>query len=111
MKDLSALRRRRHVENHLPGNERHRHVRADHELRIGHHRFGIEILAITLDEFSAKIRTGGPIDDAADIDLPIWAGVLPLRLEVDEPEPASGLPDGIDVPGYLSRYGRTGPTA
>jgi hypothetical protein len=69
------------------------------------------ILAISLDEASAKIRTGGPIDDAADVDLPIWAGVLPLRLGVDEPEPAADLPDGTDIPGYLSGYGRTRPTA
>ena len=68
------------------------------------------ILAIVLDEASAKIRSGGPIDDTADVDLPIWAGVLPLRLEVDEPEPATDLPEGVRVPHYLSGYTRSRPT-
>lgn len=36
------------------------------------------ILGIALDEAAAKVRTGGPIDDESDLDLPIWAGVLPM---------------------------------
>ena len=38
------------------------------------------VLALPLDEASAKIRTGGPVDDEEDYALPIWAGVVPLRL-------------------------------
>lgn len=43
------------------------------------------VLALPLDEASAKIRTGGPVDDEEDYALPIWAGVVPLRLTAGEP--------------------------
>jgi len=39
------------------------------------------LLALPIAEASAKVRTGGPIDDEADLALPVWAGVIPLRLE------------------------------
>jgi nitroimidazol reductase NimA-like FMN-containing flavoprotein (pyridoxamine 5'-phosphate oxidase superfamily) len=68
------------------------------------------IFAVTLDEASAKVRTGGPIDPKADLDLPIWAGVIPLHLEAGEPEPAADLRDGVDVPGYARNYRRGDPT-
>ncbi|MGZ5442564.1 MAG: pyridoxamine 5'-phosphate oxidase family protein [Thermoanaerobaculia bacterium] len=42
------------------------------------------VLALPLDEASAKIRTGGPVDDEEDYALPIWAGVVPLRLTAGE---------------------------
>jgi nitroimidazol reductase NimA-like FMN-containing flavoprotein (pyridoxamine 5'-phosphate oxidase superfamily) len=55
------------------------------------------VLALRLDECSAKARSGGPIDDAEDLDLPVWAGVLPVGLAIGTalaetprlPEPAS----------------------
>ena len=43
------------------------------------------VLAITIDTASAKIRTGPPVDDEADYDLPIWAGILPAQLKFDSP--------------------------
>lgn len=43
------------------------------------------ILSFTITDASAKIRTGGPVDDAEDYSLPIWAGVLPLRPEYHAP--------------------------
>jgi nitroimidazol reductase NimA-like FMN-containing flavoprotein (pyridoxamine 5'-phosphate oxidase superfamily) len=46
------------------------------------------LLALPLDEASAKVRTGPPKDDDADMELPIWAGVLPLHTRRGEPEPA-----------------------
>ena len=46
------------------------------------------VLAIPLDEVSAKVRRGGPIDDDADLTWPVWAGVIPLRLVADPPVPA-----------------------
>src|SRR5712691_10037111 len=49
------------------------------------------ILAVALGEVSAKVRTGGPVDAAADLELPVWAGVIPLHLEAGEPEPAADL--------------------
>ena len=43
------------------------------------------VLRLSLDEASAKVRDGGPIDDEEDLDLPYWAGVIPVRSVRDEP--------------------------
>ncbi len=43
------------------------------------------VMAMELVEVSAKLRTGPPVDDAADYDLPVWAGVVPLKVESGEP--------------------------
>lgn len=43
------------------------------------------VMAMELAEVSAKIRTGGPVDDAEDYALPVWAGVVPLTTESGEP--------------------------
>ena len=43
------------------------------------------VLSLPLVEVSAKVRTGPPIDDEEDYELPIWAGVIPLRLVADLP--------------------------
>ena len=45
------------------------------------------LLAVPLEEASAKVRTGPPKDDDDDMELPIWAGVLPLHTRPGEPEP------------------------
>ena len=49
-----------------------------------------------LQEASAKVRTGPPVDDEADYDLDVWAGVLPLRTVVGEPEDDPRLTPGIE---------------
>lgn len=67
------------------------------------------ILAIDLDEASAKVRTGPPKDDEDDVALPIWAGVLPLRTVPGEPEPAPDLPEGLEPPSYVTDYRREPP--
>lgn len=64
------------------------------------------ILAIEIDEASAKVRTGPPKDEEEDLALPIWAGVLPFRTIPGEPEPDPHLPSGIPVPGYVRDYHR-----
>ena len=64
------------------------------------------ILAVPIEEASAKIRNGPAVDDAADLDLPVWAGVLPLGLATGVPEPDAALPADTDVPDYLSDYRR-----
>jgi uncharacterized protein len=64
------------------------------------------ILAIPLDEASAKVRTGPPKDEEEDLALPVWAGVLPLRTVPGEPEPDPLLPSGIATPGYVNDYRR-----
>jgi nitroimidazol reductase NimA-like FMN-containing flavoprotein (pyridoxamine 5'-phosphate oxidase superfamily) len=64
------------------------------------------ILAITLTEISAKIRTGPPKDDERDLGLSTWAGVLPLAQVPGDPVPAPDLAEGTDVPDYVRRYAR-----
>jgi nitroimidazol reductase NimA-like FMN-containing flavoprotein (pyridoxamine 5'-phosphate oxidase superfamily) len=64
------------------------------------------ILAIPLDEASAKVRAGPPLDDDEDVELPIWAGVLPLRTVPGAPEDAPDLGPGIDAPENVAAYRR-----
>jgi hypothetical protein len=64
------------------------------------------VLSVQLDEASAKIRTGPPLDDEEDYSLPVWAGVIPLSLVAGEPEADPQLSAGIQVPEYAQRYKR-----
>lgn len=64
------------------------------------------VLAVDLIEVSAKVRAGGPVDDADDMDLTHWAGVLPLALSAGDPVPADDLKPGLPVPAYLHPYHR-----
>jgi hypothetical protein len=66
------------------------------------------ILAVPLDEASAKVRTGDPKDPEEDLGAPVWAGVLPLRIVPGEPEPSADLRPGIEPPAYVTRYRRPG---
>jgi uncharacterized protein len=43
------------------------------------------VLCLPLEEVSAKIRTGPPVDDDEDYALPIWAGIVPVRTAPGEP--------------------------
>jgi len=61
------------------------------------------VVAIPIREASAKIRTGPPKDDEEDYSLPIWAGVLPLRLTATVPVPDPRLQPGIALPKHLIR--------
>jgi uncharacterized protein len=65
---------------------------------------GTTVLALPLEEASAKIRTGPPKDDEADYALPVWAGVLPLRVVAEEPIPDPRLTPGIPVPAYVRAH-------
>ena len=60
-----------------------------------------KLLSLPIEEASAKIRSGGPIDDEEDYSLPIWSGVVPVRLQVLEPEPDPRNVKGIDTPDYV----------
>ena len=64
------------------------------------------VLAIPLQEVSAKVRTGPAIDDEEDYALSVWAGVLPLDLAPQTPLPDERLPQGIAVPEYVRSYRR-----
>ncbi len=59
------------------------------------------ILGMEILEGSAKIRTGGPVDDEEDMDAKVWAGVVPICLSVGEPEPDTGLSTDIPLPDHL----------
>jgi uncharacterized protein len=59
------------------------------------------VLEFSIEEASAKIRQGPPLDDEEDYSLPIWAGILPLMIEAKAPIPDSRLADKIEVPRYL----------
>ena len=87
----------RHV---LPGREDEARMPDDGEFKQ------TILFAIPIEEASAKVRTGPPKDDDEDVQLPIWAGVLPLSVQPGMPEPSPDLPDGIDVPAYVTRAER-----
>jgi nitroimidazol reductase NimA-like FMN-containing flavoprotein (pyridoxamine 5'-phosphate oxidase superfamily) len=64
------------------------------------------VLRVPIEEFSAKVRTGPPIDDQEDYSFPTWAGVVPLEIKAGEPINDSKLPSGRQVPEYARSYSR-----
>ncbi len=60
------------------------------------------VLSLPLDEASAKVRTGPPVDDDEDLEREVWAGVVPVTLEPGEPVPDPLLPPQIGSPAYLT---------
>jgi uncharacterized protein len=64
------------------------------------------VLALAIDEASAKVRSGPPGDFEHDLDLPIWAGVIPLQLTAEAPQTAERVPASVAVPGYAGDYRR-----
>jgi len=64
------------------------------------------VLKLPLVEVSAKVRTGPPIDDDEDYELPVWAGVVPLKLTAGAPITDDRLPAGIEPPEYARGYAR-----
>lgn len=65
---------------------------------------GTQVLALTLDEASAKVRTGPPVDDDEDMCRDVWAGELPLALRVGEPRPDPQLAAEIPAPPHVTRW-------
>ncbi|MFN8149701.1 MAG: pyridoxamine 5'-phosphate oxidase family protein [Solirubrobacterales bacterium] len=64
------------------------------------------VLRMEIDEASAKVRTGGPVDEPEDYELPHWAGTVPLREVAGEPIPDERMLSAIDEPGYVAAYRR-----
>jgi uncharacterized protein len=62
------------------------------------------VLSMPISEASAKIRTGGPVDDDEDYALPIWAGVVPLALTPSAPVADERV--GVEAPEYVTNYVR-----
>jgi nitroimidazol reductase NimA-like FMN-containing flavoprotein (pyridoxamine 5'-phosphate oxidase superfamily) len=67
---------------------------------------GTSVLVLPIEEASAKVRTGPPVDDEEDLEWPAWAGVVPLALQVGVPLPDSHVPAGM-APLDPSRVART----
>jgi uncharacterized protein len=58
------------------------------------------VIKLPIEEFSAKVRTGPPIDDEDDYSLPTWAGVMPLEMIARDAVPDPKLDPGREVPEY-----------
>ena len=82
------------VEHLVPGRSAGSRPANEKELR------GTAVTAIDIEEASAKQRTGPPVDDEADLDLPYWTGVIPLRIESGELEPVDSTP----VPDHVRNW-------
>jgi nitroimidazol reductase NimA-like FMN-containing flavoprotein (pyridoxamine 5'-phosphate oxidase superfamily) len=86
------------VEHVAPGRAASLRPPSEKELRA------TRVVALRLDEASAKVRTGPPKDDEADYALPVWAGELPLRLEpfapVADPHAGAAIPPPPHVTGW-----------
>jgi uncharacterized protein len=63
---------------------------------------GTAVLRIPIEEVSAKVRNGPPLDDEEDYALPVWAGEVGLRLVAGEPQPDARLAAGVQRPAYLT---------
>ncbi len=64
------------------------------------------VLRLPIEEFSAKVRQGPPVDDEEDYSFPTWAGVIPLDVVAGSPLSDSRLLEGISVPEYAKKYSR-----
>jgi hypothetical protein len=87
-------------EHILPGRWNDARQPNEHELKA------TSVLRVAIEEFSAKVRTGPPIDDAEDLAFPTWAGVLPLEMKAGEAIRDPKLEPERDVPEYLRNYVR-----
>jgi nitroimidazol reductase NimA-like FMN-containing flavoprotein (pyridoxamine 5'-phosphate oxidase superfamily) len=59
------------------------------------------VLALPIEEGSAKVRTGPPVDDEEDYALDTWAGVVPLRLAAMTPEPDPRMAENVEIPDHI----------
>jgi uncharacterized protein len=64
------------------------------------------VLRVPIEEFSAKVRSGPPIDDEEDYSFPTWAGVVPLEMKAGEPIDDPNLDPSRAVPLYAREYRR-----
>jgi hypothetical protein len=62
------------------------------------------VLEFSIDEASAKVRSGPPLDNEKDYGSPVWAGVLPLEMRSGTSIPDDNLVEGVTVPDYVLRY-------
>ncbi len=88
------------VEHIVPGRTGDARASSEKEVR------GTLVLALPLDELSVKVRSGGPNDEDEDMDLPHWAGVIPLTTVPGAPITAEDLRNDADPPPYATSYRR-----
>jgi uncharacterized protein len=88
------------VEHFVPGRSAEARPGSSRELAA------TAVLAVPLEEVSAKVRTGDPKDEDEDYGLPVWAGILPLVLTPGEPVPDSRLNPAIPLPSYVKDWKR-----
>lgn len=60
------------------------------------------VVAVKMESASAKVRTGGPVDDAEDMDLPVWAGVLPIHTQYGIPQADGEWNGALEMPAYIT---------
>jgi nitroimidazol reductase NimA-like FMN-containing flavoprotein (pyridoxamine 5'-phosphate oxidase superfamily) len=87
------------VEKLIPGRSADARPPAPVELRQ------TAVLEVRLENVSAKVRTGDPLDEPQDAASDCWAGVRPIVTGWGEPRPAAGLRGGIELPPYLAAGG------
>jgi len=99
---LEALRTL--AEHILPGRWNDARQPNDRELKA------TSVLRLPIEEFSAKVRTGPPIDDEEDYSFPTWAGVIPLEMKAGEPiadrKSDPRLDPACEIPLYAKLYSR-----
>jgi nitroimidazol reductase NimA-like FMN-containing flavoprotein (pyridoxamine 5'-phosphate oxidase superfamily) len=86
------------MDQHFPGRWDQLRPITDQELKA------TRILSLSLSEASAKVSAGPPIDPPEDQGWPVWAGILPIRLVVDPPEPAPDLAEGMPLPYHVRTF-------
>jgi len=59
------------------------------------------VLEFSISEASSKVRSGPPLDDESDYELPVWAGVWPLAMKFRPPIPDNRLIKGVNLPVYV----------
>lgn len=64
------------------------------------------VMKLPIEEFSAKVREGGAIDDEEDYAFRTWAGVIPLEMVAGRALPDERMMAGVDAPGYVTGYKR-----
>jgi nitroimidazol reductase NimA-like FMN-containing flavoprotein (pyridoxamine 5'-phosphate oxidase superfamily) len=95
---LAALRA---LTEHIVPN-RWREVRPPNNLELK----ATTVLSLPIEEASAKIRTGNPVDDEEDYGLDVWAGVIPLKIMAGNPVSDEKLKSEISIPASVANYKR-----
>jgi hypothetical protein len=88
-----------YVERVFPGRNRELRAVDAQELK------GTTVLGMTIEEASAKVRTGPPVDDEPDYALPVWAGVIPIKQTFGAAIADPRLTPGIGWPQHLAPFG------